>query len=618
MSNLELRGAHTFLGGEPFEIISGDMHYFRFFPGGWKRRLELMRDFGLNCVQTYVPWNSHEPEKGEFRFDGRFDLAAFVRLCDEVGLKVLLRPSPYICSEWDLGGLPYWLLRDRDLTIRSSDERYLKHVADYYDRLCSEFVPLLSTNGGPIIAVSVENEYGSFANDREYLRTVAKMLRERSVNVPLYLTSGADFKFHDWGGLPEEWNWINLHDVRPEDKDILRAFQGDKPLAIGELWAGSAMHWGGYFNRMPLEVSAEHYRHVLEEGYMVNYYMFCGGSNFGFENGAEFSIFRADVPKAKLRYLPYVTSYDVDAPVSENGNVTPKYYALKKVLCDHLAVEYTKNKPDYRAQAPGEIKMNASAPLFSQLDALCTGKFSRANVCCMEDLGQDSGFILYRTHISYTDDRECSLYLKCLHDRATVYGDGIYLGTLYRNRPGEVRFFIPKGGIQLDILVENMGRLNFGYKIGNDRKGLMQYVHIDRVNADTGEFEPDRSLVYGWEIYTLPFKTLENVAYSDLHSHSTTPAFYKGTFDAEPGIDTFIDMSAWQKGFLFVNGFNLGRYWNIGPQQTLYVPGELLQERNTVEVFELYDPAPDFALRFSAHAILDSIPSPDANYEKLT
>lgn len=603
---LEIHKDGLTLGGKPFYIASGDMQYFRFFKGGWRRRLELMKDFGLTCVQTYVPWNLHEPEKGEYHFEDNLDIAAFIRLCGEVGLKVLLRPSPYMCAEWDLGGLPYWLLKDRSIAIRTSDEGYMRHVRDYYARLMPQVVPLLSTNGGPIIAVAVENEYGSFGNDTLYLRQMADLLIQSGVDVPLFTANGGSPKHLIWGSLPELWSGVDAREGTPAVAEVVRRFQGDKPLMVCEEWAGCAQQWGGVFNRQSIEEACRHYKTSLDSGYMVNFYMFCGGTSFGFMSGANYGLLRADVPGAAQRYIPFTTSYDTDAPVSEEGVPTEKYFALKKILAEHLGKPYEEKTYDYRAQAPGKVVMTKAAPFFENADAVAEKTVRSGNVHCMEDLDQAYGYILYETFLPHTDDYERLLCMKGFGDRATVYGNGQYLGAIMRDRTDEVRFHVPEGGLTLSILVENLGRVCYGYPLLFDRKGIERCVHLDAFHPVNGMRLHDYSVLMNWTIRTLPMKDLSGVRYS-CRPKADLPGFYAGEFDAEEGVDSFLRLPGWTKGFVCINGFNLGRYWSIGPQETLYVPGELLKEHNTIEIFELHNAPADLAVEFLDHPLLDSI-----------
>ncbi|MDP4134009.1 MAG: beta-galactosidase [Bacillota bacterium] len=595
------------LGDKPFYIASGDMHYFRFFKGGWERRLRLMKDFGLTCVQTYVPWNMHEPEKGEFHFEDNLDIGAFLSLCDKIGLKVLLRPSPYMCSEWDFGGLPYWLLKDREMCIRSSDERYMQHVRSYTKRLCKEFVPYLSTNGGPIIAVAIENEYGSFGNDHEYLKQVQEILEENGVSgIPFFTANGPDMFKMDNGTLPEYWAGVDTRFVNETIKEQVNNYQNDKVHIVCEQWDGCAQQWGGVFRRQTAEEASRNYESSLKSGFMVNFYMFCGGTNFGFYNGALVGTFRADVPNAKNRYIPFTTSYDVDAAVTESGEPTEKYYEMKKVLCKHLGLEYTEEPFNHEVQAIGKVNLKEAAPFFENADDIADKKVFSNNVKCMEDLDQDFGFIMYTTFIKHQDDYERELIMEGLHDRATVYGNGQYLGEYMRDRKDEpVKFTVPLEGMTLSILVENMGRLNYGYKMAQDRKGITECVRFNILYGN-GRKMHNFAMHMNWTIHTLPLRDLSKVKYSGKPKENL-PGFYKGEFKAKKGIDSFVKLNGWNKGNIWINGFNLGRYWKVGPQETLYVPGELLKEHNTIEVFELYNSNDDMSVTFTEKQSLDSI-----------
>ncbi len=603
---LKIKGRELYLGEKPFYIASGDMHYFRFFRGGWERRLRLMKDFGLTCVQTYVPWNMHEPEKGEYHFEDNLDLAAFIRLAGEIGLKVLLRPSPYMCAEQDFGGLPYWLLKDKNIQLRCNDESYMKHVREYTERLVKEFVPLLSTNGGPIIAVAIENEYGSFGNDVSYIRAIADMLREFGVDVPLYTANGHEVENIKWGSVPEIWTGIDYLTAPEGAKERLDEFQGEKPLFVAEQWAGRAQQWGGVFARQTPEGAATNYKNSLDRGFMVNFYMFCGGTNFGFSSGANKGIFRRDVANAKIRYIPFETSYDVDAPVSEEGRPTEKYYELKKILCEKLGVPYERNEYEYMSQAPADVTLTECGSFFDSLEAISEKKIFSPYTKTMEEMGQAYGYILYETFLEYMDDNARILVIEGLQDRATVYVNGEYVGTAYRDRGCRITFTIPKEGAKLSILVENMGRIGYSHFLAKEYKGIVDCVRLDKISSEKGSVINYFSIIMNWNIYSLPLKDISRVSYNG-NIKENLPCFYRGTFEAKPGVDTFIKMDNLKKGVLWINEFNLGRYWEIGPQETLYVPGELLKEENTIEIFELYGEHKEAKIKFFKEHSLDSL-----------
>lgn len=603
---LEIRPDGLTLGGAPFYLASGDMHYFRFRRAGWRRRLTLMKDFGLTAVQTYVPWDLHEPEKGRFCFDDALDLAAFLRLCGEIGLKVMLRPSVYMCSEWDFGGLPYWLMRE-DCAVRSSDPAFIAHMQSYTRRLCQEFVPYLSTNGGPVIAVALENEYGSHGTDLEYLRITRQTLIDCGVDVPFFSANGSDiFKLTN-GNLPDVWAGSDFKGDCTGELARMNAYQPQFPRYAAEFWAGCAQQWGGFFSRQSPESVADAYRKALESGIYVNFYMFCGGTNFGFQNGALESTYRIDKPGAPDRYIPYATSYDVDALVSESGQPTEKYYACKRVLAEYLHRPVDDSRITVPAQTTAPIALTETAPLLDQADALSTHTVASALPRTMESMGQAYGFLLYTTTLPHYDDRRYELDLHDVHDRALVFGNGAYLSTVMRDRPGApIAFRIPPEGIRIDILVENLGRINYGYAMQYDRKGLLGAVRLRIQNPD-GSYIWNYALVQNWENRSLPLTDLSALRFSTAPAAPQHPCFFRGAFAAQPGVDTFLDLHSGHKGCAWINGFPLGRYWSVGPQQTLYVPGDLLREQNELIVLELHPDGTPLTVQCIDHPILDSI-----------
>ncbi len=599
------------LGDVPFDLQSGDFHYFRTLPGGWRHRLELMKAFGLNCVQTYVPWNLHEPEKGHFDFTGRLDIHGFIALCAEMGLYVLLRPAPYICSECDWGGLPYWLMNE-SCAVRTSDPVFMGHYEDYFRRLAKEFLPQLSTHGGNILAVAVENEYGSYGNDKEYLHLTKELYRSVGIDVPLYHTDGdSHFMLYN-GGSEGVWSGINVGEVTERSVETLHRYQTGYPLYVGEMWGGRAQQWGGRFARQTAETIAARYQKALDFGAHVNFYMFCGGTSFGSFSGANHGLYRADAPGARERYIPFTTSYDVDAPVTEDGRPTEKYFALRNVLAEHRGMmesdlpEVPENLP---VQVAGDIRWLESRGVFDDavLDALTERKVTSGGLKTMEELGQDYGFLLYTTYITPAHpDYTYSLRINGLQDRADIYVDGIYKGTYYRDREiTPVTFHITGESARLDILVENMGRICFGYKLAGERRGILENVQLDlpyRTNA----------ILLHWEHRTLPFRYAQvEKAFAAANTTDVSGArLYRGTFAAKPGVDTYLqygNVPGMNKGQVWINGFPLGRYWAIGPQMALYVPGELLKEENRIEILELYPTEETPGARFRASHMLDEL-----------
>ena len=602
-NKIEVREDGLYLNDEKFFLLSGDFHYFRTNPDGWKRRLILMRDFGLTAVTTYVAWNIHEAERGKYNFSGIADLPRFLEECQVVGLKVILRCSPYMCSEWDLGGLPSWLLKDRTICLRSSDPAFMEPVSEYFKVLGEKIKPYMFTNGGPIILAGLENEYGSFGNDKLYLKKLGQLYRDCGIDVPFISANGSDpFKYKN-GTLDEAWNGIdcptNLNSVK--EIELLTEYQPNKLPMVGEAWVGNMQIWGINFSiNSNIEQAAVFFERALNMNACINFYMFCGGTNFGFTAGS-----LATLPGEGLH--PMQTSYDYDAPISEEGVPREKYFVLRDVLDKYLGKEPRPHTiPVHNTQSVENVELTDVAPLFENLDNLCGLHTYKQRTVSMEDLDQASGFILYESRIEYTDDRLRHLYLYDVADRATVYLNGKYIGAVQRDcKAMDINFYVPKCGAKLSILVENMGHIFYGYKI-YDYKGLLGAVRFGIENSD-GTMLYNFANLMGFDIYTLPLDNIEKLEYKntlEVKKYDGMPVFMKGIFSATPGVDTFIDTKGLVKGLIYVNGFNLGRYWEIGPQRTLYVPGEIIKDHNTVEIFELHGQENLTNVSFIDHALL--------------
>lgn len=565
MAKLEIRQDQFIWNGKPLQIISGAIHYFRIVPGYWEDRLIKLKACGFNTVETYIPWNLHEPEEGKFCFDGVADVERFVQIAGELGLHVIVRPSPYICAEWEFGGLPAWLLRDSDMRIRCVDAAYLSKVDAYYDVLLPRLVPLLSTNGGPIIAMQIENEYGSYGDDKEYLEYLRNGLIGRGVDVLLFTSDGPTDQMLQGGTLPDALATVNFGS-RPEEAFAkFREYRPDEPLVCMEYWNGWFDHWLKPHHTRPADDVADVFDRMLQAGASVNFYMFHGGTNFGFYNGANFD----------SKYEPTVTSYDYDAPLSECGDITEKFIAVREVMIKRgFPVPDILPEPGLK-KSYGKVSMTQTADLFSSLESLSSPVRRRCPEP-MEKLGQSYGFVLYRTNLS-GPRAEQNLFLQEVHDRAQVFLDGTYLGTVERWDPRPIVLNIPPQGARLDILVENMGRINYGPRM-KDHKGITEGVRLDN------------QFLFDWLIYPLPLAELDAVPFGDVaKARSGMPGFYRGEFEIVDAADTFVRLDGWTKGIVWINGFHLGRYWEKGPQRTLYVPGPLLRQgRNEIVVFELH------------------------------
>lgn len=555
-----------FLHGEPFRIISGALHYFRVHPDQWTDRLHKARLMGLNTVETYLPWNLHEPEPGTLVLDGLLDLPRFLRLAQEEGLHVLLRPGPYICAEWDDGGLPAWLISDPDIRLRTSDPRFTDAFDRYLDLLLPPLLPHLAANGGPVIAVQVENEYGAYGDDIAYLKHVEQALRARGVEELLFTCDQANAEHLAAGSLPGTLATATFGSRVEEHLAALRTHQPEGPLMCAEFWIGWFDHWGGPHHTRSAADAAADLDRLLSAGASVSIYMFHGGTNFGFTNGANH----------KHAYEPTVTSYDYDAPLTESGDPGPKYHAFREVIARHAPV------PDEPAPAPGrklpltDVDLDHRAPLLPYLHGPAAAVRSQDPVT-MNELGVHTGHVLYRTSVPASGDGLLH-FAGGVGDRAQVFVDGACVGVLERERHDEtLPVRVPHAGAVLEVLVENLGGVNYGPRIGAP-KGLLGPVSFQG------------TALHGWECRAVPLDDLAAVPFcpSDAATDAV-PAFHRGTFDVDTPADTFLALPGWTKGQAWVNGFHLGRYWNRGPQRTLYVPGPVLRSgSNELVLLELH------------------------------
>lgn len=567
---LTTSGNQFLLDGLTFRILSGAMHYFRVMPEYWRDRMEKMRAFGLNTVETYVAWNLHEPRPGEFHFDGMLDIVKFIETAADVGLKVIIRPGPYICSEWDFGGLPSWLLKDPEMQVRCAYPPYLAAVDRFFDALLPRIAPLQSTQGGPVIAMQVENEYGSYGNDKVYLRHLADGLRARGIDSFLFTSDGPRDGCLQGGTLPDVFKTVNFAFNAAEAFAKLREYQPEGPLMVMEFWSGWFDHWGEHHHISEdgsdtIQRSVDTLDEILAAGASVNFYMFHGGTNFGFMNGANFD------PEP---YLADVTSYDYACPISECGDLSPRYEAYRDVLKKYVDIPETVKFQPVAKRAFGVVEMAESVGLFESLEVLSQPQRS-VTAHPMEMYDQDYGFILYRTNVS--GPRMGIVRVRGLHDRALVFVDGVLADTLDRESGNEYSSLDTSSDSTLDILVENMGRVNFGASLP-DRKGI------------TGGVTVNEQYQFGWEVFPLPLNDLSKLKFSRLGSDpQTQPVFYRAAFNVDDPADTFLALSGWTKGVVWLNGFNLGRYWERGPQKTLYVPAPLLKiGENELIIFELH------------------------------
>lgn len=566
--------AHTFavsgkqflLDGKPYQIISGEMHYPRVPREYWRDRFRKARAMGLNTITTYVFWNVHEPKPGVYDFSGQNDIAEFVREAQSEGLHVILRPGPYVCAEWELGGFPSWLLKDRHLVLRSNEPKYQAAVRGWMKRLGQEVQPLLLKNGGPILAVQVENEYGSFGDDKTYLEGVKQQLIDSGMgDTVLYTANPPNDTEH--GSLPELPTVINFGTGDAKKGFAkLETLRPDGPRMSGEYWAGWFDHWGGPHATTNGDKQAAELGWMLQQGFSVSMYMFEGGTSFGWMNGAN---------SDGKNFEPDTTSYDYDAPLDERGAITAKYVAFRKAIAEAThTTPPAEPKPAATRSFPVAARM-LTASLWRNLPPPVTSK----TLLTFEDLDQAYGYVLYRTGMDQGDGGK--LVLEGLHDYAQVYVDQQLVGTLDR-RLGTATLDIPRQdhAATLDILVENTGRVNFTKVILTERKGLTGSVTLDG--------KPPKN----WEIYSLPMNDVSHMRF--LPEACSGPCFFQTSLEIGHPEDTYIDTHALHKGTLWLGERPLGRFWSVGPQFALYTPGPWLHAgRNTVFFFDLLGDAGD-------------------------
>lgn len=559
--------------GKPVKIHSGEMHYARIPHEYWKQRLQMVKAMGLNAVATYVFWNYHETAPGvwDFKTDNR-NIREFIKLAGEEGLMVILRPGPYACAEWEFGGYPWWLVKNKDLIIRTNNKAFLDSCNVYITKLVEQVKDLQVTQGGPVIMVQAENEFGSYVAQRKdiplsehkaYSHAIKDQLLKAGVTVPLF-TSDGSWLFEGGtieGAMPTANGEDNIDNLK---KVVNQYNDGKGPYMVAEFYPGWLDHWAEEFQKVPTETVVNQLKKYLENDVSFNFYMVHGGTNFGFTSGANYDN-NHDIQ-------PDITSYDYDAPISEPSWATTKYRALR----DELA-KYSGNPvPEIPAPFPvieiPIINLTKTVDITSLKDNLLP--VVNETPLPFEDLDQGHGYVLYCR--KFVQPVIGKLEIKGLRDYAIVYVNGEKVGTLNRyTKTYSLDINIPFNG-NLEILVENMGRINYGAEIVNNLKGIISPPTING-NEITGN----------WQMYKFPFETAPELASFANKNLPGRPVFYQGKFILDKTGDTFLDMREWGKGIVFLNGHHLGRYWNVGPQQTLYLPGVWLKKgENEILVFE--------------------------------
>lgn len=586
--SFEIKDGDFYLNGKATPIYSGEMHYSRIPHEYWRHRLQMMKGMGLNTVATYVFWNWHETEPGKWDFEGDKNLAEYIKIAGEEDMMVILRPGPYVCAEWEFGGYPWWLQNIEGMEIRRDNEQFLKHTKLYIERLFKEVGHLQCTNGGPIIMVQCENEFGSYVSQRKdipleehraYNAKIKQQLADAGFNVPLF-TSDGSWLFEGGstpGALPTANGENNIENLK---KVVNEYHDGKGPYMVAEFYPGWLSHWAEPFPQISASRIAKQTEEYIKNNVSFNFYMVHGGTNFAFTAGANYDK-RRDIQ-------PDLTSYDYDAPISEAGWVTAKYDSIRNVM-----KKYVKNIPDAPAAIPvieiPSIKLDKVADVLGYTSRI--KPISNEEPLTFEQMNQGYGYVLYSRH--FNQPISGTLAIPGLRDYAVIYIDGEKVGELNRNtQTYEMEIEVPFNAT-LQILVENMGRINYGSEIVHNTKGIINPITI-----------AGQPISGNWEMYQLPMSEVpdftklgNNNVFKNGSSQANRlkdcPVLYEGTFTLDETGDTFIDMEAWGKGIIFINGHNIGRYWKVGPQQTLYIPGVWLKKgENKIVIFEQLNETP--------------------------
>ncbi|MBQ8209464.1 MAG: beta-galactosidase [Clostridia bacterium] len=556
------------LNDDPFTVVAGAVHYFRIPKEYWRDRLLKLKACGFNTVETYVAWNCHQKNEDTFDFSDNNNIEEFLDIAADLGLYAIVRPGPYIGGEWEFGGFPWWLLKYDDIELRCMNERYIGFVDKYFDELIPRLATHQITNGGNIIMVQVENEYGSYGNDAKYMQYIAAGLISRGINVPLYTADGIEDHMLANGSVDGILKTVKFGANPSVNFPYLREFQPEGPIMCSEFWSGWFDQWGyRHYERKPQD-AARSLQRIMADDASVSAYMFCGGTNFGWMNGANFD----------TEYKPIVNSYDSDGILTESGDITKKYELFKKTIANHVKQEEeTTLDPQVPKAKYGAIPFTHCAGLFENIENLSSA-FELLKPVPMEKLGQGYGFIMYKTHIKGPSDYQ-PLVIKEVHDRAYIFvNDDLYAIQSRNDEESIVSLRVPAEGLDITILVENMGRVSFGHEL-KDHKGITEYVRLGQ------------NYLYNWTAYPLELNDLSVIdfkAETDMIFFDH-PTFYKAQFIIEETpADTFVKLPDFTKGMIFVNGKPLSRYWSKGPQLSAYLPAPFLNQGvNEIVILEL-------------------------------
>lgn len=569
---------HFLLNDKPFIVKAAELHYARIPREYWDHRVKMCKSLGMNTICAYVFWNYHEPKEGVYDFSGNHDLAAFMEVCKKNGMWVIVRPGPYVCAEWEMGGLPWWLLKNRDINLRTLDKKFFEPAVRFEKKIAEVLAPYRLENGGNIIMVQVENEYGSYAKDKPYVSAMRDALREAGWDKTILFQCDWSSNFED-NALPDllwTMNFGTNAKVLDQFKRV-KQLRPDTPLMCSEYWSGWFDGWGTAHQTRPSDAMVNGIGTMLENGISFSLYMTHGGTSFGWWAGAN-----------NKGFAPDCTSYDYDAPINEQGSATEKYHQLRNLLAKYSDEKLPSIPKAIPVIGIPEIQFTEAASLLSEANKPAPLKSFDIKPMELFDMGY--GSIMYSTTLPALK-AGAILRINEMCDYAIVYVDGKQIGQLYRGNKYEKALAIPtdvKEGARLDIFIEAMGRINYS-KLIHDPKGITESVELI---STSGSHELTYNLK-DWNVFLYPADSEgDNMQWSVAQTNQKEPSYYRSTFSLKKVGDTFLDMSTWGKGLVWINGHCLGRFWNVGPQQTLYVPGCWLKKgKNNITILDITGPS---------------------------